>query len=58
MGESGCKVLNPYVLNVLTVGSGLFWLVLLGLGFLMSRKRGGNEFEEAEKENDNKGFYC
>ena len=52
------RVLNRYVLKALSVGSCLFWLVLLGLGFLMWRKRGGNEFEETEREKDNKGFYC
>lgn len=58
MDYSRCRLLNHNVLKALSVGSGLFWLVLLVLGFLMWRKRGGNEFEEAEREKDKKGFYC
>ena len=43
------RVLNRYVLKALSVGSGLLWLVILGLGFLIWRKRGGNEFERRKE---------
>ena len=38
-----CRVLNHNVLGALSVGSGLFWLVLLVLLFLTWTKQGGNE---------------
>ena len=38
-----CGVLNHNVLKAISVGSGLFWLVLLVLLFLTWTKQGGNE---------------